>query len=149
MVVACVAAGLAAGCGGGGRGPLPVTDPAAEVMRADARLNQVQFPKGRGEAGVRAAVAEMNAIDTSRCPPDYRAAFVQLASALGAVADFAAETGSWEHQVSTGVESFLRGFTGQDPFATVREARDRRRQLQARVTEAVGNYQRAVAKYRK
>ncbi len=146
----CLVVGSAAGCGPGGDGGVPpAADPADEVMRVHARLNRVNFPTAAGEAGVRAAVSEMNAIDTSRCPPDYQAAVARVASALGAVADLAAETGSWEHQVSTGVESFLRGFTRVDPFAAVREGRERRRQLQARVTEALGHYERTLAKYRK
>jgi len=149
-VLACVAAALAAGCGSGGTGgAAPAADPAAEVMRVDARLNAITFPKGRDEARLRAVLTEVNAIDVSRCPADYRAAYVQFAAATGALVDFIVETGSWQHSVSTGVESFVRGFTMTDPFATVREARERRRQLQARITEANATYQRTLAKYRR
>src|SRR4051812_15520384 len=93
-----VTAGLGAGGGsrGSGGGAAPAPDPAAEVMRVDARLNQVTFPKGRDEARLRAVLAEINAIDTSRCPADYQAAYAQLASATGALVDFMAETGSWQ-----------------------------------------------------
>jgi hypothetical protein len=149
VFVATVFVGTGCGPGGSGANPAPVADPAAEVLQVDARLNQITFPKGRDEAKLRALLAEVNSIDISRCPADYQSAFTQLASATGAMVDYMIETGSWEHSFSTGVESFLRGFTMIDPFATVRESRERRRQLQSRITEAIGNYQRTLAKYKK
>lgn len=151
VITLTLAAGLGAGCGGSGGGgggaPAPA-DPAAEVMRVNDRLNRVTFPKGRDEAKLRATLSEINGIDTSRCPDDFRQAYARLADAVGALVDYMIETGSWEHSVSTGVESFLRGFTGIDPFGGVREARERRRQLQTRITEAVGHYQRTLAGYK-
>jgi hypothetical protein len=141
-------AGLGMGCGSGGGGaPAAPSDPAAEVRRVNDRLNRVTFPKDRDEAKLRAVVSEINSIDISRCPEDYRAAYARQADAVGALVDYMIETGSWEHRVSTGVESFLRGFTGTDPFGGVREARERHRQLQTRITEATGHYQRTLAKY--
>ena len=149
MTALVLITGLGLGCGSGGGGAAPApADPAAEVMRVNDRLNRVTFPKGRDEAKLRAAVGEMNAIDTARCPDDFRAAYARLADSVGALADYMVETGSWEHSISTSVESFLRGFTGSDPFGGVREARERRRQLQTRITEAIGHYQRTLAKYK-
>lgn len=150
LVPVLAAAGVGAGCGGTA-GPVPAAplpnDPAAEVIRVHARLDRVTFPKGRDEARLRATLAEINAIDLSRSPADYQAAYVRLASAVGELVDFVAETGSWQHTVSTGVESFVRGFTLTDPLGGLREARERRRQLQTRITEAIAHYQRTLAKY--
>ena len=152
-VLACVAAAVAAGCGAGGTGGAappadPTADTAAEVLRVHARLDRIEFPKGRDQARLRGVLDEINGIDTSRCPADYRAAYAQFAAAAGAVVDYRIETGAWENVVATGVEAFARGFLG-DPFGVAREDRERRRQLQGRIADATANYQRTVAKYRK
>lgn len=142
-------AGLSVGCGAEKSASPAAVDPATQVLRVHEQLNQVQFPKEQNAEKLRTTLHGINAIDISRCPPDYQKAYIDTASAFGAMVDFAEEKDSWQYSVSEGVESFLRGFTLIDPFATVREARERRRHLQARITESLAQYQRTLARYRR
>src|SRR5690349_8991046 len=104
-----VAGGCSSGTTGAGGGtPAPTFDSSAEVLRVDARLNQIPVPKDRDEKKLREVTNQMNSIDISRCPQDYQAAYIQLSSATGEFFDYCIETGSWEFQVASGLESFLR-----------------------------------------
>ena len=140
------------GCGSGGSGtggsPVPAFDSSAEVLSVDARLNQISVPKDRDEKKLRDVANQMNSIDISRCPQDYQAAFVQLSSAVGEFFDYCIETGSWEFQVASGLESFLRGFSG-DPFGGIQQDRARSREIRAKLREAIANYQRTLAKFKR
>lgn len=139
---------LTAGCGSSSRDTVPPADPAQEVLKVDARLQQIEFPKGRDVPRLRAVVEEVNSIDISRCPSDYQAAFIQLANVIGELADYVIETGHWKNVLGKGVESFVRGFMG-DPFGVTREDRARQQQLQSRIRQAEANYSRTLAKYKK
>jgi hypothetical protein len=142
--------GVLYGCGSGGSGGgPPPPDPAAEVLKVDAHLNGIEFPKDRDEAKLRAVATRMNSVDLSRCPQDYQAAYVQLCSAVGEFIDYCIETNSWGYAIASGVESFVRGFSMVDPFGRVREDRERSRAMQTKLREAVANYQRTLAKYKK
>lgn len=140
---------IAAACGCGSSSTKPAAlDLAGEVRKVDAKLNQMYFSKDHDEIKLRGVVHQMNSIDISRCPQDYQAAYIQLASALGEFIDYVIETNTWEYSIASGLESFLRGFSG-DPFGAVREDRERRRQIYSKLREAVANYQRTLAKYKK
>jgi len=144
LVVACGCNSSTTGSGGGS--PVPALDPSAEVLSVDARLNQIPLTGDRDEKKLRDVTNQMNSIDISRCPQDYRAAYIQLSSAVGEFFDYCIETGSWEFQIASGLESFLRGFTN-DPFGGIQQDRVRSREIRAKLREAVANYQRSLAKY--
>ncbi|HEY2786345.1 MAG TPA: hypothetical protein VGJ05_15365 [Fimbriiglobus sp.] len=150
QAVMVAVAGFACGCGSssGTVGP-PKPDPGAEVLKVDARLNQISFPKDQDEVKLRAVATQMNSVDISRCPQDYQAAYVQLCSAVGEFIDYCIETNSWDYAIASGVENFVRGFTLVDPFGRLRDDRERSRAMQTKLREAVANYQRTLAKYKR
>jgi hypothetical protein len=146
--------GVLCGCGansdsGGGAGVSVPPDRVTEVLKVDARLNQISFPKDQDAAKLRAVATQMNSVDISRCPQDYQAAYVQLCSAVGEFIDYCIETNSWDYAIASGVENFVRGFTQVDPFGRLREDRERSRAMQTKLREAVANYQRTLAKYKR
>ncbi len=145
VIVACGCNSSSTGTGGN---PIPAFDSSAEVLSVDARLNQIPISKDRDEKKLRDVTNQMNLIDISRCPQDYQTAYVQLPSAVGEFFDYCIETGSWEFQVASGLESFLRGFTSE-PFGGIQQDRARSREIRAKLREAVANYQRTLAKYKR